>query len=114
MEVTKKNPKRVEGGKKAYEARLLKLKEQILSNTSNIPSNVHINASNVPTNASNAASNVPSNTSNAATTKSTDVYMYGVRSLAILVVKLCVFYTFKGKKKVQQAVQQRRKTCPTF
>ena len=32
-QVTKKNPKKVEAGKKGYQARLLKLKEEILAGT---------------------------------------------------------------------------------
>ena len=90
MEVTKKNPNRVEGRKNTYQARLLKIKEKILADTTN--------TSNVPSNTSNPASNVPSNTSNPTTnptssTKSTDVYTYSVGSLAIIVVGLCFFFT---------------------
>ena len=54
-QVTKKDPKKVEAGKKAYQARLLKLKEEILSNAATKPS-----------------SNVPSST----TKPSTDIYIY--------------------------------------
>ena len=32
-QVTKKNPKKVEAGKKGYQARLLKMKEEILAGT---------------------------------------------------------------------------------
>ena len=96
--VTKKNRKRVKARKKGYQARLLKMKEQILAGTTstsnpakNVPSNTSNPTTNVPSNTSNAASNVPSNASNAATTKSTDVYMYGVGLVAIRAVELCVF-----------------------
>ena len=113
-EVTKKSPKRVKAGKKGYPARLLKMKEPILPGTtaSNVPSNT---TTNVSSNTSNATSNF-SNASNAATIKSTDVYIYSIGLVVILVVGLCVFYTFKGKEKVQpqqpvqQAEQQTKKT----
>ena len=56
-------------------------------------------------------------TTTGTSTKSTDVYMYGVGFLAIIVVGLCVFfYTFKGKEKPQQAKdkQQKKKNSPNF
>ena len=36
-QVTKKNPKKVEAGKKGYQARLLKMKEEILAGTGSNP-----------------------------------------------------------------------------
>ena len=54
-EVTKKNPKRVEAGKKGYQARLMKMKGQILAGTSNVTSNTSNPTTNVPsTDTSNA------------------------------------------------------------
>ena len=41
MEVTKKNPKKVEVGKKAYQARLLKLNEKILASTTGTTASNH-------------------------------------------------------------------------
>ena len=69
--VSKKKPKKVKARKKKYQARLLKLKEEILAGTSGTTSGT-----------------------------TSDVYMYGVGCLAIVVVGLCTFYTFKGKEKV--------------
>ena len=127
-EVTKKNPKRVEARKKAYKARMLKFKEEILAGTTNtnnpnnVPSNTSNHTTNVPSNSSNPTTNVPSNvpSNNAAATKSTNVYMYSVGSLVILAVGLCVFfYNFKSGKPyqaVQQAEdkQQTKKIRPTL
>ena len=77
MDETKKNPKKIEAGKKAYQARILKFQEEIFAGTSSNPaSNTSNPTSNVPSNTSDASSNA---SSNAATTKSTDVYMYGAR-----------------------------------
>ena len=79
-----KNPKEVKAGKKAYQARLLKLKEEILfsinaskfdSNVSNAGSKVDSKTSNAASNTCNAASNVASSLGS---TRSTNVYIYGV------------------------------------
>ena len=110
MEGVTKNPKKVEAmGKKGYQARLLKLKEQILADTSA--------GTNTATNTGTTGTNPCSNTGSTPTTPgtstkciTTDVYMYGVGSLAILAVGLCVFYTFKGKEKVQLQQAENKQT----
>ena len=86
--VTKKNPKRVEAGMKRYQARLLKLKGEILAGTS--ISNTGTTPSTMSGNNSGSTASSPD------TTKG--VYIYGVGLVAILAVGLCLFYTFKGGK----------------
>ena len=86
--VTKKNPKKVKAGKKAYQTRMLKMKEDILAGTR--PAST---GSMPPSTGSTPASTLASNpSSNPTTIKSTDGYMYGVGSLAILAVGLCIFF----------------------
>ena len=112
--VTKKNPKRVEAAeRKGTQARLMKMKEQILAGST---------ASNVPSNTINPTTNVPSNTSNAATTKSTDVYIYSLGLVAVLAVGLCVFFTpLNVKRRYSHSklfsklrINRRKKKSPTF
>ena len=62
-QVTKKNPKKVEAGKKGYQARLLKMKEEILAGT-NSGTNGSNPGTNSGTNGSNPGTNSGTNGSN--------------------------------------------------
>ena len=79
--VTKKDPKRVEAGKKAYEKHFLKVKEEILKG----------DASSSSTETDN------SNTPEASSSKSYDVHMYGVGALVILAIGLLVYFKIPWK-----------------
>ena len=83
--VTKKDPKRVEAGKKAYENHLLKVKDEIRRGDSTTT------ASTVCT------SNTPEATSHSSSSKSYDVHMYGVGALAILAIGLLVYFKIPWK-----------------
>ena len=102
---------------------MLKLKEEILSNATNSGSNSASTGTSTGSNPNSAGTNPGSNpsstttmpSSNAGSTK--DIYMYGVGSLEIIAVGLCVFfYNFKGKpqQSVQQAEQQTKKIRQTL
>ena len=82
--VTKKDPKRVEAGKKAYEKHLLKVKEEIRRGDGTSSSTETCN------------SNTPEATSNSSSSKSYDVHMYGVGALAILAIGLLVYFHQKS------------------
>ena len=89
---TKKNPKKVETGKKEYQARLLTRKEEILAKDSTATiagttatTTATVDGATVTTTATNAGTGA---TTSGSRTKfiTTDVYMYGVGSLTIVVV----------------------------
>ena len=121
---TEKNPNRVSAGKKAWEKRMLEIKNSILSgsNGTNAISNNGSNGTNAisnnGSNGTNAISNNGSNGTNAISNngsngtnggsngsngiKSYDAHMYGVGILTILAVGgFCVYYLSdtKGEKK---------------
>ena len=84
--VTKKDPKRVKAGKKAYEKHLLKVKEEIRRG----------DASGSSTETGN--SNTLEATSHSS---SSSVHMYGVGALAILAIGLLVYFHQKSPGKLQ-------------
>ena len=107
MERVTKNPKKVKARKKGYQARLLKLKEEILAKDGTTTAT---NAGTTgTTNTATIAGTTGTNPGSSTKCITTDVYMYGVGSLAILAVGLCIFYTFK-KQQPTQAVQQAEDT----
>ena len=87
-QVTKKNPKKVEAGKKGYQARLLKMKKEILAGT------------NSGTTGSNPGTN------------SGTIIAYGICLIVILAVGL--FYSFKKPKQAEQPEQIKDKIRPTL
>ena len=91
MEVTKKNLKKVEAGKKGYQARLLKLKEEILSGTTAGSTATTPGTNSGTTGITTATTAGTTGTTPATSTRSIDIYMYAVGSLAILAVGLCIF-----------------------
>ena len=106
--VTKeKNPNRVAAGKKSYETHMIKLKEDILTNSSNTTSNT---PSNTP-----STSNATPSTSNAtpSTSKSYVAHMYGVGILSILAVGLCVFCYSSDIKRVIKGEKKKDSTATT-
>ena len=117
--VTKeKNPNRVAAGKKSYETHMIKLKEDILTNSSNTTSNTANDTSNTPSNTpstNNATpSNTPtttSNTSNVSTSKSYVAHMYGVGILTVLAVGLCMFYYSIDIKRVIKREKKKDSTA---
>ena len=81
--VTKKDPKRIEAGKKACENHLLKVKEKIRRGDGTSGS-------------SSCTSNTPGRaTTNSSSSKSYDVHMYGVGALAILAIGLLVYFKIR-------------------
>ena len=98
-QVTKKNPKKVEAGKKGYQARLLKMKEEILANT------------NSGTTGSNPGTNSGTTGSNPGTISGT-IITYGICLIVILAVGL--FYNFKKPKQAEQPEHIKNKIRPTL
>ena len=94
-QVTKKNPKKVEAGKKGYQARLLKLKEEILAGTTG----------------SNPGTISGTTGSNPGTISGTTV-AYGICLIVILAVGL--FYNFKKPTQAEQPEQIKKKIRPTL
>ena len=103
MKKVTKTPKKLESVKKGYEARMLKMKEEILANAVTTGSNPTTNPSTTVSNPGTTAG-----TSASSITKCTDMYLYGVGSLAILAVRLSLFYDIfiNGKKQAQSQQQQ--------
>ena len=71
------------------------------TNLSNETTSATNNASNETTSATNNASNETTSASNNTTTRSNDIYVYGVGILAVLAVGACVFFTYQVKNKKQ-------------
>ena len=108
--VTKeKNPNRVAAGKKSYETHMIKVKEDILTNSSNTTSNT---TSNTPSDTSNTPS-ATRNTSNVSTSKSYVAHMYGVGILTVLAIGLCVFYYSSDIKRVIKREKKKDSTDMT-
>ena len=85
--VTKKDPKRVEAGKKAYEKHLLKVKDEIRRGDDSTV----------------CTTNTPEAGTNSSSSKSYDVHMVGVGALAILAIGLLVYFktSWKSPGKLQ-------------
>ena len=88
-----KNPKRVEAAHKGRENYMNKLNESIL-NDAKKGSGDTSNASNETTKATNTVTNPATSTNNATTTRSSDTDVYGVGTLAVLAIGVCVFFTY--------------------
>ena len=85
-----KDPKRVEAPCKGRENYMNKLKESIL-NDAKKGSGDTSNASNGTTNATNTTTTPATSTTNTATS---DTYIYGVGKLAVLTIRVCVFFAY--------------------
>ena len=107
-QVTKKNPKKVEAGKKGYQARLLKLKEEILAGTTG--SNLGTTGSISGTTGSNPGTMSGTTGTNPGTTGTT--IAYGICLIVILAVGL--FYSFKKPTQAEQPEQIKKKIRPTL
>ena len=103
QKVTKdKDPKRVDAEQKGCENFRKKMKENILNdakkcgvdttNSSNETTSPTTNSSNETTSVTNKASNETTGVTNATTTGSNDTYVYGVGTLAVLAIGVCVFF----------------------
>ena len=115
-ELTKKNPKKVEAGKKGYQARLLKLKKEILAGTTTatISGTTGSNPGTTPgsTGSTGSTGTNPTTTPGSTGANAATTVTYGVCLVAILAVGL--FYKFK-KPTVQQAEQpEQTKIRPTL
>ena len=85
-----KDPERVEAPCKGRENYMNKLKESIL-NDAKKGSGDTSNASNGTTNATNTTTTPATSTTNTATS---DTYIYGVGKLAVLTIRVCVFFAY--------------------
>ena len=97
-EKVKKDPKRQERGKKAYETHMKKLKKQILKDNQ-LPTPSPTNRP-TPSTSSSTGNSTPSTPSHHA--RPNDTYVYGVGILAVLTTGVCVFFacnTFQPKNK---------------
>ena len=114
-----KHPKRVEKGKKSYETRMKNLKEQILeehqlptsSSTCDPTSSTSSTCDPTSSTSSSTCDPTPSTSSH----RSNDTYVYGVGMLAVLVIAVCVFFTYttfpKNKKLANEKQNQPPKRC---
>ena len=103
-----KDPKRVEAAYKGRENYINKLKESILNDAKKGDTS---NASNETTSAINTATTPATNTANTATRRSSDAYIYGVATLAVLAIGVCVFFAYNtsqaaNKKQVNEKQDQ--------
>ena len=106
-----KDPKHVDVARKGRKKHMNKLKESIqmmqekgsgdTTDASNETTSPTTNLSNETTSATNNASNETTSASNNTTTRSNDIYVYGVGILAVLAVGACVFFTYQVKNKKQ-------------
>ena len=84
--------RRVERGKKSYEAHIKRVKEKILEDS----------RLSTPSTSSSTGDPTPSTPSHA--TRSNDTYIYGVGILAVLAIGACVFFAYNTS-------QTKNKTC---
>ena len=101
-------PKRVEAARKGREKYKNELKESILNDVKK-GSEDATNASNETSSATNNSSNETTSVSNTATTRSSHTYVYGAGILAVLVIGVCVFFTyntFQPKKLINEKQDQ--------
>ena len=86
-----KDPRRIERGKKSYETRMKRLKEQILEDNQLLtPSRSSPTGDPTPSTSSSTSGPTPSTSSH--TIRSNDTYVYGVGILAVLAIGACVFF----------------------
>ena len=98
-----KDPKRVEAARKGREIYMNKLKKNIL-NDGKKGSEDTSSASNETTSGTNTAAAPITSTTSTATTRSSDTYVYGIDIFAVLVIGVCVFFTYN--KKVGQIIHE--------
>ena len=103
-----KDPKRVEAACKGREKYRNKLKESILNDVKKGSRNT-TNASNETTSATNNASNETTSFNNTATTRSDDIYVYGVGILAVLAIGVCVFFTYNASQSKNKKTANEKK-----
>ena len=110
MEKITKDPKRMKAACKGREKYMNKLKEIILndakkgSRDTTSASNETTNASNETTNASNETASATNTTTTPAT--STRSYVYGLSTLAVLAIGVCIYFAYPKTKK--QANEKKR------
>ena len=108
-EKVKKDPKRQERGKKAYETHMKKLKKQILKDNQLLtPSPTNRPTPSNSSSTGNSTPSTPSSTGNSTlftpshTTRPNDTYVYGVGILAVVAIGVCIFFacnTFQPRNK---------------
>ena len=97
------DPSRVERGRKSYETRIKRLKEQILednqlpkpstSSSTGDPTPSTSSSTDEPTSSTPASTGDPMPSTSSHTTRSNDTYIYDVGMLAVLAIGACVFFT---------------------
>ena len=87
-----KDQKRVDAGRKGRESFMKKIKENVLNDAKKCGRDT-TNASNETTSATNNSNNKTTSVTNTATTRPNDTYIYGVGTLAVLAIGVCVFFT---------------------
>ena len=102
-----KDPKKVEQGKKSYETRMKRLKEQILEEHQRTTS---CSACDLTPSTSSSTCDPTLSTSSHAT-RSNDTYVYGVYMLAVLAIVFVYFFAYntsqaKNKKLVSEKKDQ--------
>ena len=90
-----KDPKRVEAARKGRKKYMNKLRKSIL-NDAEKGSADNSNASNETTSATNTATTPVTSTTNTNTTRSSDTYIHGVGTLAVLAIGICVFFAYNA------------------
>ena len=77
-----KDPRRIERGKKLYETRMKRLKEQILQDNQ------------VPTLSTSSCTGSLTPSTSSHTTRSNNSYVYGIGVLVVLAIGACVLFTY--------------------
>ena len=90
-----KDPKRVEESRKGKEKYMNKLKKSIL-NDAKKGSGDNSNVINETTSATSTTTTPTTSTTSTATTRPSDTYIYGVGILAVLVITICVYFTYNS------------------
>ena len=93
----RKDPKRVEEARKGKENYMNKLKKSIL-NDAKKGSGDTSNVINETTRATSTATTPTTSTTSTATTRPSDTYIYGVGILAVLVITICVYFTYNSSQ----------------
>ena len=102
-----KDPNGAKGARKGREKYMNKLKKSILNDVKKGNRDT-TNASNENTNASDETTNASNETTS---TRSNDIYVYGVGMLAVLAIGVCVFFacnTSQVENKKQDQLSKRR------
>ena len=92
-----KDPKRVEESRKGKEKYMNKLKKSIL-NDAKKGSGDNSNVINETTSATSTTTTPTTSTTSTATTRPSDTYIYGVGILAVLVITICVYFTYNSSQ----------------